>query len=788
MPHQKKHTIKNWQEKYTSNVTVVVSLLATLSGSCGLAYEIIYMRLFSNYFGDSFVMSGVILSAVFIGIAFGAWQSTRFIHALAVIEISIGLYAIIAVIAFSYWGFELASFGSNTLFNALKLIILLGLPAFLIGTCVPLFAAYAQSAKPLGGNIFTRIYALYNLGAFLSVLMIEFIMFRQLGIFITGIIIGCINLVIGLVLLGLRASVAVTIKADTDTLIHKRIFIALFMASFASGVFQLYVLRISFLIFGPLHENFAIILTSAILGVTLGSWAALGKRLSFGAALLTLSMGVLIFLTATAVIIDFWASIPSLALSSWGELIAKIALLGGYPLGIFILFGSLVPLALKAHKQERGTINLTGPLLAISGFGNGLGTLFMFVVLYQYFSLLMIGGLISALLFFGYLIFKLKAIRSFQLTGYGMLLIILSITSFQVWPRIDLLFGYEILANSDLIDVHRKSYKDAVTYKAYDQSASLVTLKDQRTMLVFNGYHSLTFGPDSKSSLHETIVGSIPGIFSENTEKALVFGLGTGITAGATARIYKQTKVVEINSAIFNIPQHFIRENNGVMTNKDVDVVLEDGISTLITSSTTYDAIVNTVTSPKYYSSVKLYTQDFYEIVKKRLNNGGIYSSWFDLNINTDGISTMLNTLETSFANCRYFLLSYAYFNVVCGEGTLDYQPINIIEGRMGLAETDELFDEFGFSGGFFNTMTALELDFGSPFFNRTTQNLNTLNLPSIEFVVSRASEQSNTRDILLNFVFANMDFQRRSLSDPQKWQQKCNILRQMSGLHLLQC
>lgn len=33
--------------------------LSALSGSCGLAWEVLYARLFSNYFGDGFVISGV---------------------------------------------------------------------------------------------------------------------------------------------------------------------------------------------------------------------------------------------------------------------------------------------------------------------------------------------------------------------------------------------------------------------------------------------------------------------------------------------------------------------------------------------------------------------------------------------------------------------------------------------------------------------------------------------------------------------------------------------------------
>ena len=785
-PNKNKTKTKTHIEQQGPLGAGVFSLLAALSGSCGLAYEIIYVRLFSNYFGDSFVMSGIILSAVFLGIAFGAWQSTRFIRALAIIEITIGLYAFMAVTAFSYWGFELASFGSSTLFNALKLVFLLGLPAFLIGTCVPLFTRYAQTNKTTG-SVFTRIYAFYNMGAFLSVLAIEFILFRQLGIFFTGVIIGCINLAIGATLLITHASKCVPSEPTIKTQMNTRIISALFVASFASGIFQLFVLRLSFSIFGPLHENFAIILTSAILGVAIGSWLSLSKRLSFDKALLCLSIGVLIFLSVASLFIEFWSSATGSDLSDRGELFVKIALLGGYPLVIFILFGAMVPLAIKAHDRE--TAPLSGRLLAISSFGNGLGTLFMFIVLYQYFSLLMIGGMISALLFFGFLILSYQnSIRVIQAAGWGIIVTSFALASVYMWPRVELLFGYRTLANSEQLIYRRTAFKDAVVYKAYDQSVSLVSFNDQNTSLVINGYGSLTFGPQSKSVLHEAIVGATPGLFSKNNDEALVFGLGTGITGGATAQLYKHTKIVEVNPAMFNIPQHFIQANKAVMHNADVDVVLEDGISTLLNDSKTYDAVINTVTSPQYYAAAKLYTQDFYEIVKTRLNEGGVYSSWFDLRIDRAGISIMLNTLEASFKSCRYFVLGRAYFNVVCGDAPLIYRSSKLVSERISGAELDTLVHSYEFPNGFAATMIALEIKFREDFLIRNSTDINTLDLPAIEFVVARNNDIIETSDLLAQAILANIESQRKTSFGTPKWKENCKAISHMSGLQFKGC
>lgn len=168
----------------------VIAGLAALSGACGLAYEILYIRIFTNYFGDSFILTGVTLSAVFLGLAFGAWMSGRFLRWLGLIEITIGLYAFATAWGLSTWGFEIAAWGGTPALNSVKLGMLLGTPAFLIGTCVPLFAAYARGAGPDTPPAFTRIYGLYNFGAFLSVLAIEFVLFRSFGLKATLSIIG----------------------------------------------------------------------------------------------------------------------------------------------------------------------------------------------------------------------------------------------------------------------------------------------------------------------------------------------------------------------------------------------------------------------------------------------------------------------------------------------------------------------------------------------------------------------------------------------------------------------
>lgn len=764
----------------------VIASLATLSGACGLAYEILYVRLFTNYFGDSFLITGVTLTAVFLGLAFGAWMSARFLRHLGLIEITIGLYAFAAGWGLSIGGFEIAAWGGVPALNALKLGLLLGMPAFLIGTCVPLFAAYARGAGPNARPVFTRIYALYNFGAFLSVLAIEFVLFRSFGLKATLSIIGTLNLLVGTCLL-LQGHQRITSQNLPGAVrLDRRIALALFLGSFASGVFQLWMLRLSFALFGPLNENFAILLAAAILGVALGAVLAARGTLHLGETLTGLALAMLVIVIAVPGVITLWSRAAGGDLSDGGEVLIKVLLLGGLPLPAFVLLGALVPLAVAAHGDEDAP--RAGRLLALSSLGNGLGALAMFLVLYRLLDLPTIAIACSALLVGATLVLHLGRTRPITLFYGGVIAASLIFAGVQSWPRVELLLGYRALMHEQEIAWRKRSFEDAIVYKAYDQNATLARFADGSSALVLNGYRSLSFGPGSKAELHEVIVGATPALFSARTERALVFGLGSGITGGATARLYARTKIVEINPAMLNMPQHFEAENHRVMTRPGVEVALEDGISTLLSAPQLYDAIVNTVTSPQYYSAAKLYTRDFYDIVKSRLAPGGVYSGWFDVNIDREGIAIMLNTLEASFAQCRYFLLTGGYFNAVCSDAPQIYLPGETVAARLAGSEIDALFARYGFAAGLRTTMAALELDFGARFFERGTDLLNTLDHPAIEFVVARERDATETMTRLGDMIAANIEFQRQTGFGSEAWRGNCRTLSQMSGLAFSGC
>ncbi len=768
----------------------LVLFLAMISGVCGLAYEILYVRIFSNFFGDGFFVSAVILTAVFLGISFGAWLSQRFVGYLALIEITIGVYAFLVAGLVNLLSFDIVTFGGTSNFLvALKLLVFLVVPTFLIGTCVPLFSRYLHEQNSDQSDGFTLVYAAYNFGAVASVLIIEFVLFRLFGLALTTIFIGTLNIALGITLLTKVRSPTET-SMERGHLLQIRPALALFFVSLASGIFQLFYLRITYSIFGPMHENFAIILASSILGIALGAVLSMRMKLSFS-KVIWLCVGCFVFfMTGLGVLVHIWSYMAGADVGEVSGIALKTTLLLLYPLPVFILLGAMVPLAYQEHQRERPSWQpqLAGQLLAVSSLANGLGALSIGLVLYQVFPLYIIGSIVGVLLVFAAFLAGNGAFSVGSAVGKTVLLAVGFLASYQLWPTIELNLGYRTLAVRDQLVDRKARFVEAVSYKYFGQDVSLVSYNDDVTTLVFNGYRSLTFGRESRSILHEQIVGVTPVLFGRQSENALVLGLGTGITAGSTARIFDRVKVVDINPAMINIPPHFKDANGQVLEKSNVDFTIQDGITLLLTDPQKYDAIINTVTSPQYYSASKLYTAEFFETAKRRLRPGGVYSGWFDLTIGQRGISLMLNTLEASFSNCRYFLLALGYFNAVCSDAPLIYQPSSGVDQKLLDTDVVRKFKTFGFEGSFSQILGDLEMDFTQNFFERSADGINTLDRPAIEFVSVRGRDRHVIQNELKELVLKNLEFRRKISFGVPDFAATCRNIARMSGFSLNTC
>jgi len=172
----------------------------------------------------------------------------------------------------------------------------------------------------------------------------------------------------------------------------------------------------------------------------------------------------------------------------------------------------------------------------------------------------------------------------------------------------------------------------------------------------------------------ELICGITPALAAPRLDRALVLGLGAGITAGATSRIFSHTDVVEINDAFYEMMPELRRANLELDENPNASLHLSDGRAFLIGKRGVYDAVLNTIPAPTYFSASKIYTLEFYQRVVQALKPDGVFSTWLAApEMSEAGVETVLSALRHSFRYCDLRLMRGSYYMATCSN-----QPVRV--------------------------------------------------------------------------------------------------------------
>ena len=158
--------------------------------------------------------------------------------------------------------------------------------------------------------------------------------------------------------------------------------------------------------------------------------------------------------------------------------------------------------------------------------------------------------------------------------------------------------------------------------------------------------------------VHLHMLGHLPMLFARHAESAAVIGLGTGITTGSLLRhpTLRRVDLVEIEPGVVAAAPLFDFVNHRPLADPRTRLLLLDGRSHLTYGDQTYDVISVDPIHPFVAGSGNLYSEDFYRIVRSRLNPGGIFCQWIPLGaVSPEAFDTMLATLRGVFPHLAFF-------------------------------------------------------------------------------------------------------------------------------------
>ena len=139
--------------------------------------------------------------------------------------------------------------------------------------------------------------------------------------------------------------------------------------------------------------------------------------------------------------------------------------------------------------------------------------------------------------------------------------------------------------------------------------------------------------PDASSigddMITQTLLAHFPMLFHHNPKKVMVLGLASGITAGEILHYpIEKLDVVDINDQVVSASNYFIPWNNNVLSNPKTELIIQDGRAHLELTKRKYDVIISEPSNPWMAGLAALFTQDFFNLAGKKLNDDGIFCQW----------------------------------------------------------------------------------------------------------------------------------------------------------------
>lgn len=639
--------------------------LLLASGFCGISYEILYGRVLGNLIGDQFAVSSAVLLTFLLGIGFGTLHAHRLWRHLWAIEAGIGACGVVFAVGTKPLDALLyvagGWFGHGMVANVFMCLLLLSIPSFLIGCSLPLFAGYLSRVS--SGRVFSRAYMIYNFGAAITALLIEFWLLRVLGIRGTMLAIAGLNFAVAVALrLGYDAVRAQVPAASERSVFPREHVIALGIVSVASAIFQLLMVKLAECVLGPFRETFALVLSVVFLGIALGSALAGRYRISFANLLLINAGGVAWLIACFGWMARLYTTNYASASEDYlSSVLLKLALIVGSMAVPAVTFGATIPALLQ---EQKNVARESGHLLFISSIANALGFVLMAFGLHRlldYGALIVLVGLmvIASILVF----YRFRGSSWLAAAGAAAGLLILHRTA---WNE-DLLYaGHTAFHSPEDLKTSLGRMNSPERFKGFQDTFS-INRNGGNAYFFINGYVSFRL-----NAPYEKLVGAYASLYAPRTDKALVLGLGSGATGGSVCLLFDKIDAVEINPTV---AQNLFRMKEW---NFDIEsfrpkltIHVDDAIHYTKSSQEKYSLVVNTVTTPLYFSSSKLYTKDFFEAVRARLTDDGVYMTWVDSRVGDKGLNIILKSLQQVFPECSLGCIQSTYYLVLCSQKPL---------------------------------------------------------------------------------------------------------------------
>ena len=625
----------------------LLMLLFALSGAAALIYEIVWLEMLQLILGSTAVSLAVLLSTFMGGLCLGSILLPRFVsprvHPLLVfacIEIGIGACGIAVIHAMPLVDWVYAS-STATGFNGILLrgivsSVCLLPPTILMGASLPAISRWVKGSGQIG-----YLYGANTCGAMLGCLAAGFYLLRVYDVTVASYTAAAINFAIAGISWRLASGsphIAEVLAQTADGKDDWNVYAAIALSGLcALGAEVIWTRQLSLLLGGTVY-TFSLILAGFLLGSGVGALIA-GRskqpRLALGICQFLLGGTIAASAFVLAKVPPYWN------LNSRNRFTMDFVYCLAAILPSALLWGASIPLALAAAASKGlDATRATSRVYATNTIGAIIGALL--------FSLLLIPGIgtqQSQRVLIGLSAVAAVIVLMPKRIAFGAVAAVLFAWFVPVLPWGVIAYGRQLSTKDDIGDL-------LFAGEGMNSSIAITQLYEKR---LFHVSGKVEASSEQQDMRLQRMLGHIPALLHPNPRSALVVGCGAGVTAGsfvAHPTIEKIT-LCEIEPLVpKTAARYFDSENYNVIGDRRTKIVSDDARHYILTTRDTFDVITSDPIHPWVKGSATLYTKEYFELCKHRLNPGGFITQWVPLyESNREAVMSEIATFFEVFPN-----------------------------------------------------------------------------------------------------------------------------------------
>ena len=656
--------------------TVVLYPIFFCSGAAALIFETLWFRGAGLTFGNSVWASSITLAAYMAGLALGnaltacvgVW-SRQPVRTYALLELLIAGSGLLLVALFPLlpellaprFGLMEDGSGWSNLLRLSAVFLLLVLPTSAMGATLPLLVKALCDARIGFGHSLGRLYGWNTLGALSGVLAGEFFLIERFGMLGAGLLAASLNILAAGLSLWLARKPAVTpARAEATRSLPagaRGVLPMLVLSGFLAGAVlmgaEVLWFRFLRLFFLDTESTFAIMLAVVLAGIGLGGMlgAVLLDRFPRRDGLTVVVAGI----CGVALVVSYAAFDPRLSGNGWYVDPRSIALLSMQLMFPSSLASGVLFTLLGQAIQRRVPAEIRAT--AILTTANTLGA--------------MCGALLAGFV----LLPSLGVEKSFWVLAclYGVMVLALTIApgdgkfmrhgALAVLVMLVVLAGFPFGRMASHLDASSEKFRPDANSRTVAVSEGVTeTLQYLQTdwlgqpiahELMTNGFSMTDSKPGSRRYMG--MYAFWPAALHPSLESALLISYGMGNTAKSLTQIpfLKNIHVVDISSNILRHADIPYPADENPLADPRVKVMVDDGRYYLQATQRRYDLITSEPPPPRAPGVVSLYTEEYFRLIRSRLNEGGMATYWLPVhNMAAADAKAILKAFCNAFPDC----------------------------------------------------------------------------------------------------------------------------------------